>query len=190
MEKNIEISPYECVNCQLAKINPFYQVINALLLPYKIVPYPLALQNPNRACVQFQVPEDVRNKIYAEGGALQVQVRCCKIDGVGYEHSWPKVGALQFNDQLIQEYKQPENPNAKKRKDEPMNITTLVRTGNNSIEVIQHGDQSTYSAMVFLVKYKDTKSIINNTRTQHYLPEIVCREKLKKYFQQGDGDEV
>ena len=83
---------------------------------------------------------------------MQVQIRCCKLDGIGYEHSWPKLGDLKFNEQLIHEFKVPDNQNAKKRKDEPLNITMLVRTGTNSIEVMQHADSNSYCAVIFLVR--------------------------------------
>ena len=36
--------------------------------------------------------------------------------------------------------------------------------------------------MVLFVKSKDTKFIIKNVKTNHFIPKIVWIEKLKKYF--------
>lgn len=74
-------------------------------------------------------------------GSLQIQIRCCRLDADPHEHSWPKHGWLKFNNKnLMQLIQPPENTSARKRKDEPCNVTSLAKNGNNTIEIRQYND--------------------------------------------------
>lgn len=42
----------------------------------------------------------------------------------------------------------PENTSARKRKDEPFNVTTLATAGNNTVEIIQYNDNDVYAGVV------------------------------------------
>ena len=44
--------------------------------------------------------------------------------------------------------------------------------------------------MVLFLKSKDAKFIIKNVKTNHFIPKIVCIEKLKKYFRSEEENEV
>lgn len=52
-----------------------------------------------------------------------------RLDDKGYTPNWPRIGSVIVNGSSCLEMRIPENPNAKKRKDEPMNITTLLNIG-------------------------------------------------------------
>lgn len=89
---------------------------------------------------KFNIDKNIMNSIKING-SLQVQVRCCRLDGELHEHSWPKHGWLKFNNKnLMQLTQPPENTSARKRKDEPFNIASLAKPGINTLEIIQYND--------------------------------------------------
>ena len=50
-------------------------------------------------------------------------MRCIRLDGVSYEHCWPKFGGMSINNQKQPEFKIADPPNDKKRKDDFFDIT-------------------------------------------------------------------
>jgi len=65
-------------------------------------------------------------------------VRCLRLDAIGFEHCWPKFGAMQVNKTAHPDFRMPDPPNdQKKRKDDMFDITHLVRKGKNSIDIFQ-----------------------------------------------------
>ena len=61
---------------------------------------------------------------FGNGRSLRVQVRCLRLDGVGFEHSYPKYGASMLNNADARTYTTPDPPNdQKKRKDEMQDLT-------------------------------------------------------------------
>lgn len=42
---------------------------------------------------------------------LRVQVRCLRLDGVGFEHSYPKYGHSSLNNSDVKSYTTPDPPN-------------------------------------------------------------------------------
>lgn len=92
----------------------------------------------NASQKRFTVDEETVLRIKQGNGKLQAQIRCLRLDGIPYEHSWPSHGWLRFNNkQLMPLTQPPENTSARKRKDEPFNVTTLIGSGTNSVEIIQ-----------------------------------------------------
>jgi len=114
-------------------------------------------------------------------GALQVQIRCCRLDGDPFEHSWPKHGWLKFNNkQLMPLTQPPENTSARKRKDEPFNVTTLATYGSNTAEIIQYNDSDIYAGAVFLVKKKSIDQFTDEIKKNHTDDIITCCNRIKK----------
>ena len=76
------------------------------------------------------------DEIMLSVGKVQVQLRCFRLDGTGYINRWPDRGSVIFNDTNIMEFKHPEEcPN---RSDNPLNITTLILPGKNTISVLKY----------------------------------------------------
>ena len=65
------------------------------------------------------------NQRFLKDSTLRVQVRCIRLDGVGFEHCWPKFGSMSVNGGASrQDFRIPDPPNdQKKRKDEILDIT-------------------------------------------------------------------
>ena len=80
------------------------------------------------------------NKVtnFGSSRTLRVQVRCLRLDGIGFEHCFPKYGATMLNSSDQKTYTTPDPPNdQKKRKDEMIDITSLVRRGKNRFDIYQ-----------------------------------------------------
>jgi len=116
-------------------VDPFNEPVKILCSAYKLS---IGATNNNASQKRFNVDTDTTSKIKHGNGKLQAQIRCLRLDGIPYEHSWPKHGWLRFNNkQLMPLTQPPENTSARKRKDEPFNVTTLVQGGTNAVEIIQ-----------------------------------------------------
>lgn len=121
------------------------------------------------------------NSIKMANGALQVQIRCCRLDGDPYEHSWPKHGWLKYNNkQLMPLTQPPENTSARKRKDEPFNVTTLATTGSNTVEIIQYNDSDVYAGIVYLVKKKSIDQYTEDIKKNNVEDVLTCTKRIKK----------
>lgn len=59
--------------------------------------------------------------------SIRIQIRCIRLDGIGFEHCFPKYGFLQVNEAKNKhEFEIPAPPNdEKKRKDEIHDITGI-----------------------------------------------------------------
>lgn len=66
---------------------------------------------------------------------IRVQVRCLRLDGVGFEHMFPKFGYLHINESRnAHDFKIPDPPNhEKKRKDDMIDITGLVTSNKMNL---------------------------------------------------------
>jgi hypothetical protein len=42
---------------------------------------------------------------------IRVQVRCIRLDGLGFEHCWPKFGGMSINNHAHPEFRMPDPPN-------------------------------------------------------------------------------
>ncbi len=87
--------------------------------------------------IDFVIKDTVFSEINKAGNfgnnkSLKIQVRCLRLDGIGFEHMWPKFGSIKINSGNATEWKIPPPPNdTKKRKDEMTDITTTVKRGKN-----------------------------------------------------------
>lgn len=150
---------YMCPRCQLSWIDPLNAPVKVLCPMYKVP------AGSNNSAKFFDVDRQTLDAIKGAGGVLQVQMRCLKLDAEGYEHSWPKHGWLRFNGKQLQPLTQPpENTSARKRKDEPFNVTTLVTSGRNAVEIIQYNDDDVYVGIVFLVNKKKAEKLCDEIK--------------------------
>jgi len=112
---------------------------------------------------------------------MQIQMRCMKLNGEGREHSWPKHGWLRFNGkQLMPLTQPPENTSARKRKDEPFNVTTLCTAGRNSVEIIQYNDDDVYVGFVLLVNKKSSQKYCEEIKKNNISTVDECVRRIGK----------
>mmetsp|Transcript_29620 Transcript_29620/g.29363 ORF Transcript_29620/g.29363 Transcript_29620/m.29363 type:complete len:138 (+) Transcript_29620:136-549(+) len=84
---------------------------------------------------------------------------------------------------------QPPNPNAKKRKDQPLNITTLLRSDSpNNICVLQDAKVDKFICGVALIQKKSNESLIEEVRSQPGLSIDEGKTFINKILAQGDSD--
>jgi len=77
-------------------IDPINKPIALLCQPY------ITQDNNNLPIVQqFNVDQQLLNNIKLCNGEIQVQIRCCRLDGIPLEHNWPKYGHIKFNKKVI-----------------------------------------------------------------------------------------
>lgn len=137
--------------CQLYTFDPFYEILEVLTKPSLVMSY-----TPHMLFYGNTLKSDV----HAAKGDKQIQIRCLKLDNQGYLNTWPAYGRLEANHKLIREFKTNKNPNAKKRKDEPMNITILLQEGKNQISLVKEMDDFAYVLGIFLVEKKTPEQIV------------------------------
>jgi len=87
--------------------------------------------------LEFSIKENIYTELNKAGNFgnskhLKVVIRCIRLDSIGFEHCWPKFGQLRLNNGQNNEWKMPPPPNdQKKRHDDPLDITTVIRRGKN-----------------------------------------------------------
>lgn len=163
---NVFMSPYECFTCQIMQMDPLDKPIKFLVEPFILERNQSHLSETQKS---FLFTEQNRSDILEAAGRYQVQVRCLRPNGTGYMHFWPKLGALKVNTTNAIEFRQPENPNSKKRKDAPINITTLLNIGSNTIKLLKHNDSDTYVTCVVLIDMRPEIEVVNEMQNEKTL---------------------
>ena len=156
---NFDILPYVCPLCLLEKISPLDQIVEVLSPPWQLRQLPMNQNSKQFNTIEktFEYSISTKDLIHKSHGKYQVQLRCLKLDGKSHFMTWPQTGYLIINSKIAMKFETSSNPNARKRKDEPLNITTILNPGKNSIEVIQLNDSNLYALSVFLI-YKKTEN--------------------------------
>jgi hypothetical protein len=152
---------------------------------------------------EFLVKENIfqeLNQRLLKDSLLKIQVRCIRLDGLGFEHCWPKFGSLQVNGGLSsQEFRIPDPPNdQKKRKDEILDITALIKRGKNRIEIVQeqrnhegYFNHPGQICAIFLVKIVQPHDIINFIKTNRVeRPELSLKRAIAFFKKDGEGEEI
>jgi hypothetical protein len=67
---------------------------------------------------------------------------------------------MEVNRKTVREFKTSKNPNAKKRKDEVMNLTILMQDGKNVVNLYKEHDEALYVMVVFLVIRRKTADLV------------------------------
>lgn len=147
-KSNIDtITKFVCHLCQFRQMDPLCQPIATIMQPRllsKLTTQEVkARARQGNQAQEFTVKEQFYNDINRPGNfgnskSLKVQVRCLRLDGTGFEHMWPKFGQLKINSGQAHEWKMPAPPNdQKKRHDDMLDITTIVRRGKNTLDSYQ-----------------------------------------------------
>eukprot|EP00357_Protocruzia_adherens_P002559 CAMPEP_0115012466 /NCGR_PEP_ID=MMETSP0216-20121206/24752_1 /TAXON_ID=223996 /ORGANISM="Protocruzia adherens, Strain Boccale" /LENGTH=535 /DNA_ID=CAMNT_0002381525 /DNA_START=56 /DNA_END=1660 /DNA_ORIENTATION=+ len=152
MKANVDLPEYECILCQAKMINPFDEVMDVFCHPFGLEPTKQAGNEGKKKKRSFMYQSSTKTKIHSAAGKYQIQIRCLKLDGIGYEHTWPKWGKVSVNSREVMEFKMPDNPNARKRKDDAINITTLCQIGMNEIEFSMHSDPADYAVVILMIR--------------------------------------
>jgi hypothetical protein len=101
-------------------MDPLVQPIATLLRPFIIPKYNTKeAQNYMKMTSrgrEFLFKENFYQEInkstnFGSSKTLKVQVRCIRLDGIGFEHMFPKFGRSQFNNANDKEYRIPDPPN-------------------------------------------------------------------------------
>jgi hypothetical protein len=199
---------YICHQCQFMTLDPFAVPLVTLLRPFKVAKLTTAQVksrqgNPQvmaQVAREFLVKEahfgELSNSRFSKDSSLKVQVRCIRLDGLGFEHCWPKFGSLSVNQGAQSlEFRIPDPPNdQKKRKDDILDITAIVRRGKNRLEVLQeqrnhegYFNHPGHICAVFLVKVVPPHDIVNFVRTFHIEKPDLSLKRALGFFRQGGG---
>jgi hypothetical protein len=183
---NASIQPYECTTCQMEQMEPLDRPIKFLSMP-RLLNKGSFIQTTTEILLDYN--SSLKAQVLESRGKLQIQVRSLKLDNTGYTQTWPKTGCLKVNSKIASEFRQNPNPNAKKRKDSPCNITHLLDTGLNSISLVKSNDEQDYAVAVILVEMLVEDALISEIETRNIQP----LEESKAYVRdimKSDTDEL
>lgn len=129
-----------CMNCQLLRQIQTYEVEKILIMPFSITNRALSFSD-------LVISYSMMNKVISARGALQIQLRCMKSEGVGYIASWPRSGWITLNNKIIMEFTK-----QGLRDDDPLNITTLLESGIHTLCIYSDTVKCKFFAGVYLVR--------------------------------------
>ncbi|CAG9320164.1 unnamed protein product [Blepharisma stoltei] len=183
--KQTQSENYECVSCQIIQMHPLDEVLEFLITPFWIC------KDSVSPCERsFECSFEFQQRIFDSRGELQVQIRCIRLDGIGYTQKWPKHGSLSINGKNAMEFTVSKNPNAKQRKDEILNISVLLANGKNTVGLLKYNDLDTYAAAVLLIKQKSEDTLIREITEKPGLSIEEGKEFVINKLARGDDDIV
>ena len=121
-------------------------------------------------------------------GLYQIQVRSIRLDGVSFCMSWPSKGLLIVNEKIAMRFETSNNPNAKKRRDEPLNITTILHPGKNTICIHQYNDPNIYCVALYLIYRKSEERLIEEIKCCNIVTTEKSKEFISKILRSGDEE--
>lgn len=150
MGRNVTMKFYECIICQMESLDLSQPVVAPLVMPFLLPREDPKITN-KRMSKKFSFDAETLCKIENSMGRMRVQIRCMKVDGEGFNNTWPTGGAIILNNVTIMEpHKLPE------RSDKPLDITNLLVGGENQISVLKYKDFQYYASGVFLIEVLDS----------------------------------
>ena len=161
VNQNSKINPYICPSCILEKISPFEPVCETLVKAFKLMPNKISGRNYEIKELNFEISDKKINEIFNGDEAFQVQARCIKMDGTSIHQVWPEKGFLIVNQKVAMRFVTSMNPNSRKRKDQPLNLTTLMKSGMNTIAMVVFDYQNIYYMNLVVVRKKTETQLIN-----------------------------
>lgn len=190
---------FNCHQCQFMALDPLAIPVATILRPFKIAKFRQEqAQQKNmhlkKSTKEFIIKESFFQQINTRRpnkSSMRIQVRCIRLDGIGFEHCFPKFGFMQVNDtRNQQEFKIPDPPNhEKKRKDEIFDITTMSTQGRNLINIFQtqkdHKGFYTHPGHVvaiFLVKIIQPHDIENYIKQYRTEDQALSLKRYKEFF--------
>ena len=181
---NARTRPYLCPKCILLKLSPLDFPVEAVLGPWR-------LKECTDTRVELQKMEFTNhmiNTIHSGNGDYQIQIRCTRLDGKSQCMAWPPKGNLIINGKIAMKFTIPDNPNAKKRKDEPLNITTIVKPGENTIGISVMNDKQAYAVVVFLIFKKTEQALIEEIKNYNLLSVKDSKIFIMRTLSAGDEE--
>ncbi|CDW81262.1 miz zinc finger family protein [Stylonychia lemnae] len=191
------IHQYVCHQCQFMIIDPFAVPIETLLRPFKIAKLTtqqVKSKTEQKAWKEFVIKESLFAEITKfnnlKESSVRIQVRCIRLDTLGFEHCWPKFGGMSINNNPHPEFRMPDPPNdQKKRKDDMYDITSLVRRPKNRLEIFQeqknhdgYFQHPGHICAVFVVKVIQPHDIINFIKTQRIEEPQLSLKRAEQFF--------
>ena len=140
---------YECIICQMKKINPSDEILEFLVSPYMISSNPL---KPTTKFFEFS--EVLQKDIYSGPKNLEIQLRCLKLENPGYNFAWPRQGQLKLNGAVVRVFNEPKN--IKKRRDHALDVSVMLKIGLNEVSLMKMNDLSNYCFAVAKI-HKNSK---------------------------------
>jgi hypothetical protein len=134
-----------CAHCQMTKYSHLEVVEDTMVEPFLLV------NDHQKSMVSFSVTDELLDQVRQAKGALQVQLRSIKLDGKGFLPCWPRSASVIFDRKLVMELV-PRKPNEKARKDNSLNITSLLTRGPHSFGIIYEAEAAKYVAGLYLIK--------------------------------------
>ena len=184
MGANASTVPYFCPRCIMMKLNPLDCPIEMVLPPWRLREY-----NGNQLQTRFMVlNSELMEYVHSGRGGYQIQMRCIRLDGKTQYMTWPSKGYLTVNWKIAMRFEVSDNPNAKKRKDEQLNITKIVNVGKNPIGVYFLNETQTYAAAVFLVYMKTEELLIREIKSNDTMSVENSKEFILKTLRAGDEE--
>jgi hypothetical protein len=163
---NTDFDIYECAFCQMLRMDPLYTIKQVIIFPFQ-----LPRENPNfntrYLTKNFEITAEMYSAIQESEGLLQVQVRCIKLDNIGYTHIWPKKATVVLNDDVILE------PHLNSpRIDDFLNLTHLLKPAFHTLSLLKYSDNHPYAAGVFLVEIRDKDWLIAEIKKNIHMKSI------------------
>ena len=186
--ENSKINPYLCPSCILEKISPLEPVCETLVKAFRLSQNKFLGFNYEIEEISFEISDEKKNEIVNADGMIQVQARCIRMDGTSIHHVWPVKGVLLVNHKVAMKFETSGNPNARKRKDEPLNLTTLMNSGVNTIAMVIANDQNTYYMNLVVIRKKTEQELINEIKENNYLTVDKSKEFIRNLLVSRDPD--
>ena len=187
---NSKLTPYLCPSCILQKICPLEPVSETIVKAFRFTQNKFSGPNFEIDELSFTVSNEKKVEIMVGDGLIQVQARCIRMDGASIHQIWPIKGYLLVNDKVAMKFETSPNPNARKRKDEPLNLTTLINCGVNTIALVVVADSNAYFMNVVLVSKKTENKLINEIKEKNSISVEKSKEFIRNLLKSMDPDIV
>ncbi|OMJ95635.1 hypothetical protein SteCoe_879 [Stentor coeruleus] len=184
-----KIRPYLCPLCILEKINPLDSCVEVLISAWT-VKQNFSINGPGVDIAEksFEYKIATKNLVETGQGKYQIQIRCMKLDGQSLMMTWPLKGFLIINGKISMRLETSSNPNSKKRKDEPLNITTILTLGRNTVSLIKCADPSSYAVSIYLVYMKSEEQLIEEIVKTSRISIDKSKDFIKKILKSDDEE--
>ncbi|CAI2359120.1 unnamed protein product [Moneuplotes crassus] len=119
-----QVKPYICFHCQ-------FIIMDLLSVPADIICYPVRLGVVDRKTIKLEHNPKISELLMTEKGKYRVEIRGLRLSEIPFKNSWPNYGKLDIDDKVWTHLLSlPEREQSRKRKDEPLDLTSLFKTRN------------------------------------------------------------
>ena len=158
---------YFCPNCILNKSSPFEPVIEILVRPTKFNEiHSKSLLNEIKE-VTFYFSRSTEQEIFDSDGKLQIQSRCIKMSNKKLEYKWPQNGFLLINNRIAFRLNKSSEIVQSKNISKPVNITTLITEGENSVSLVVLNTSKDYFMSIVVIKKMNKAELMADIKEIH-----------------------